>query len=632
MKIFIKNMSMAGIIILLPLIFAQSCDRNHLLHDNNGTLSISVSLESARAAAPDLSQDDFSFNIYGDGPGDSTFYVETSQGATTALVNDLAFGTWEITVEALYYGEPEAVSFGDGVATALVHSGYISECPIVITPFEGQGNLDITVNWDNAEVENPELEGSLSRIGFDPVEINFTMGTGQATASLTLDSGIYTASFVLNDGEDYEYGGVVDSVRITNALTTAGEYTIIGTPAPDTEAPTVPTNLSATNIQSYRVSLSWNASTDNRGVTGYRVYRGGSPIGTSSDTAYADTMVVASTLYTYTVTAYDAEGNESGHSESIDVSTPEAASVGQIIADHTVVDRYDDIPEYYINEVKKMYVQVIGESHSAAYRDGLDLLEDIYNSFQAETQEQGENDNIPLGPTDQYLRLNRLYWNGSWWFSWGGGEEIFWTTQWARDRMKTNIAYCNGTGANPLTAIGFGWCWDITDTGDRSELDTEYGVHWYGRSYYWNGSDTDENYGAWGLDSSDYSITGNLVSMETYCLAVEEIDASSDSTVCFFTTGPSDSTEETGYQRWLKHAYIRDWVSENGGVLFDYADILNYNDAGELATTSWDGHTYPILHPDNDGEDTGHIGNTGALRLAKAMWWMLARIAGWDGN
>lgn len=34
----------------------------------------------------------------------------------------------------------------------------------------------------------------------------------------------------------------------------------------------------------------------------------------------------------------------------------------------------------------------------------------------------------------------------------------------------------------------------------------------------------------------------------------------------------------------------------------------------------------------NYSEDGDHIGRIGALRVAKAMWWMLARIAGWDGN
>ena len=36
---------------------------------------------------------------------------------------------------------------------------------------------------------------------------------------------------------------------------------------------------------------------------------------------------------------------------------------GQIIADHTVVDKYDDIPQYYIDEVKEMWLFYAGESH-----------------------------------------------------------------------------------------------------------------------------------------------------------------------------------------------------------------------------------------------------------------------------
>ncbi|MBK7733428.1 MAG: Ig-like domain-containing protein [Bacteroidales bacterium] len=41
---------------------------------------------------------------------------------------------------------------------------------------------------------------------------------------------------------------------------------------------------------------------------------------------------------------------------------------------------------------------------------------------------------------------------------------------------------------------------------------------------------------------------------------------------------------------------------------------------------------YPRITTNPLPEQTGHISNAGALRLAKAMWWMLARIAGWDGG
>ena len=46
---------------------------------------------------------------------------------------------------------------------------------------------------------------------------------------------------------------------------------------------------------------------------------------------------------------------------------------GQIIADHTVVDKYDDIPQYYIDKVKKMWLVIAGESHQLRLHVGFDV-------------------------------------------------------------------------------------------------------------------------------------------------------------------------------------------------------------------------------------------------------------------
>src|SRR5207245_3773127 len=70
------------------------------------------------------------------------------------------------------------------------------------------------------------------------------------------------------------------------------------TPAPpDTTPPTVPTGLTATAVSSSQINLSWTASTDNVGVTGYRVYRGGTQIATTSTPSYANTGLSPSTTY-----------------------------------------------------------------------------------------------------------------------------------------------------------------------------------------------------------------------------------------------------------------------------------------------------------------------------------------------
>ena len=94
----------------------------------------------------------------------------------------------------------------------------------------------------------------------------------------------------------------------------------------DTQAPSTPTSLSATVQSSSQINLSWTASTDNVSVTGYRIYRNGAQIGTSNNTSYTDIGLSASTTYTYNVLAYDAAGNESNLSDSVDATTQQESS------------------------------------------------------------------------------------------------------------------------------------------------------------------------------------------------------------------------------------------------------------------------------------------------------------------
>ncbi|HTF25958.1 MAG TPA: Ig-like domain-containing protein [Candidatus Limnocylindria bacterium] len=98
----------------------------------------------------------------------------------------------------------------------------------------------------------------------------------------------------------------------------------------DTTAPTVPTGLTATAISSSQINLSWTASTDNVGVTGYNVYRGGIKIGTAPDTSYQDSGLSASTSYTYSAAAFDVAGNTSAQSTGASATTQTASSGGGI--------------------------------------------------------------------------------------------------------------------------------------------------------------------------------------------------------------------------------------------------------------------------------------------------------------
>jgi len=92
----------------------------------------------------------------------------------------------------------------------------------------------------------------------------------------------------------------------------------------DTTAPTTPTNLSATPTSTTQINLSWTASTDAVGVTGYRIYRNGTQLTTTTGTTYSSIGLTQATTYTYTVQAYDAAGNLSTYSNIISATTQSA--------------------------------------------------------------------------------------------------------------------------------------------------------------------------------------------------------------------------------------------------------------------------------------------------------------------
>jgi len=84
----------------------------------------------------------------------------------------------------------------------------------------------------------------------------------------------------------------------------------------DTQPPAAPTDLTAAAAGTSQIDVSWTASADNIGVTGYRIYRDSQLLTASAPLAYSDTGLVANKRYTYQVAAVDAAGNESARSDS----------------------------------------------------------------------------------------------------------------------------------------------------------------------------------------------------------------------------------------------------------------------------------------------------------------------------
>ena len=153
-----------------------------------------------------------------------------------------------------------------------------------------------------------------------PTFSNLTMTSATASWTAATDNkGIFGYDYKLNAGAWVQLSNVLSvnlaslspgtsytfQVRARDAASNLGPASSNTFATPDTVAPTVPTGLSGSAPNSSTVNLTWNASTDNVAVTGYRVYRGGSQIATTTSTSYSDTTVSGGTSYSYNVAAYD---------------------------------------------------------------------------------------------------------------------------------------------------------------------------------------------------------------------------------------------------------------------------------------------------------------------------------------
>ncbi|WP_226543525.1 fibronectin type III domain-containing protein [Neotamlana laminarinivorans] len=113
-----------------------------------------------------------------------------------------------------------------------------------------------------------------------------------------------------------------DSAGNLSALSNTATFITLTGSTGDTEAPSAPLNLVASSISDNTAALSWTASTDNIGVTGYAIYVNNTlftSVGAVSN--YTLTGLSPETNYTVFIRAFDATGNTSNASDTINFST-----------------------------------------------------------------------------------------------------------------------------------------------------------------------------------------------------------------------------------------------------------------------------------------------------------------------
>ncbi|MFC5047068.1 GEVED domain-containing protein [Aquimarina hainanensis] len=182
----------------------------------------------------------------------------------------------------------------------------------------------------------------------------------KAASQTTPVSGSFTVPATAKNGNtrmrvSMKYNGIPTSCE-SFTYGEVEDYTVaIGGSDADTQAPSAPTGLTASNVTETTLTLSWNAATDNVGVVGYDVYQGATNLGSVTATTRNITGLTANTAYQFTVKAKDAAGNESAASNTLNVTTAGASSTYDVKLRIT----FDNYPEETSWEIKDANNQVV---------------------------------------------------------------------------------------------------------------------------------------------------------------------------------------------------------------------------------------------------------------------------------
>jgi PKD repeat protein len=158
-------------------------------------------------------------------------------------------------------------------------------------------------------------------------------GTASRSYSTHLDVGNKLTSSVPNLTAGTTYYFAVTAYNAAGESGYSNEASATIPAAPDTQAPGLPSNLAASANGTTAINLNWTASTDNVGVTNYRVERcqgagcaNYAQVAAPAGTSYGDTGLTAGTSYSYRVRASDAAGNLSGYSAVATATTTTGTS------------------------------------------------------------------------------------------------------------------------------------------------------------------------------------------------------------------------------------------------------------------------------------------------------------------
>lgn len=183
----------------------------------------------------------------------------------------------------------------------------------------------------------PAMPTGISAVssGMNSIDLNWTASVGATSYEVyqslddinysiiaSVSTNTFTITSLLPNTKYYYKLKSVSDTNGSSGLTSS----VNATTAPDSAPPTIPTGVTILSINYTGVGIQWTASTDNVGVTGYKIYANGVLLGTSPTVTYSSTALLPGTNYNITVSAYDASLNTSLESTAANFTTSGAVT------------------------------------------------------------------------------------------------------------------------------------------------------------------------------------------------------------------------------------------------------------------------------------------------------------------
>jgi hypothetical protein len=270
-------------------------------------------------------------------------------------------------------------------------------------------------------------------------------------------------------------------------------------------------------------------------------------------------------------------------------NTP-TTSAGALIVDHRAVQGFDSIPRQWLAAAKALTLHYAHTSHGFQVIEGLAALEERDpEAYSVAVRESGD-EGLPPEEDPPALRIYD-----------GNPPETYITPDlyWESDGGRSSARDVAGTGRYDFSM--WAWCSQQSDNADAD--------------------------------------------VQAYLETMDGFEAAFPSMRFILMTGHTEQDPDKRETLNHNNDLVRQYAGEHGKVLFDFADIESWDpDGTEHPDTDdscpWCGE-WCAAHPESPdctaiseeiGDGCQHSRGLNCVMKAKAFWWMMARLAGWDGN